>query len=99
MTDNPLKIFEKLDSELFKLLESSRGFTFEDGALSRKSKLLIAMALDSAKGTVQGVKSLAQAAMQVGASKDEIMEALRVAFFVSGVGCIYTAAQALKELF
>jgi len=58
MTENPLKIFEKLDSELFKLLESSRAFTFEDGALSRKSKLLIALALDAAKGKVSGVKSL-----------------------------------------
>ena len=56
MTENPLKIFEKLDSELFKLLENNRAFTFEDGALSRKSKLLIALALDAAKGKASGVK-------------------------------------------
>jgi alkylhydroperoxidase/carboxymuconolactone decarboxylase family protein YurZ len=99
MTENPLKIFEKLDSELFKLLESNRAFTFEDGALSRKSKLLIALALDAAKGTASGVKSLTQLAMQVGASIEEIIEALRVAYFVSGVGCIYTAAEVFRELF
>jgi len=34
-----------------------------------------------------------------GASKDEIMETLRVANFISRVGCIYTAARALKEIF
>jgi len=57
------------------------------------------MALDAAHGTAHGVKSLAQAAMQAGATKDEIAEALRVAQYVSGVGSTYTAAQGLRELF
>ena len=99
MAENPLKIFEKLDSELFKLVEKTRDFTLEEGALTRKFKLLIAMALDASKGTVQGVKSLAQAAMQAGATREEIMDALRVAHFISGVGCVYTAAHAFRELF
>jgi len=99
MSENPLKIFEKLDSELFKLVENTRDFTFEDGTLTRKFKLLIAMALDASKGTVQGVKSLTQAAMQAGATKEEIVEALRVALYISGVGCVYTAAHAFRELF
>lgn len=99
MTENPLKIFEMLDSELFKLVENARDFIFEEGALTRKFKLLIAMTLDASKGTVQGVKSLAQAAMQAGATREEVMEALRVALFISGVGCVYTAAHAFRELF
>jgi len=99
MYENPLKIFEKLDSKLFKLVENTRDFSFEEGALTRKFKLLIAMALDASKGTVQGVKSLTHAAMQAGAKKEEIMEALRVALYISGVGCIYTAAHAFIELF
>ena len=49
--------------------------------------------------TVAGVKSLAQQAMEAGATKEEITEALRVAQYLSGVGCVYTAAQALGELF
>jgi alkylhydroperoxidase/carboxymuconolactone decarboxylase family protein YurZ len=44
------------------------------------------------------VKALAQAAIQAGATKKEIGEALRVAQYVSGVGTVYTAAQALKDL-
>lgn len=99
MAENPLKIFEKLDSELLKLVENTSDFTLEEGALTRKFKLLIAMALDASKGTVQGVKSLAHAAMQAGATKEEIMETLRVAQFISGVGCVYTAAHAFRELF
>jgi len=48
---------------------------------------------------VNGVISLAQQAIEEGATKEEITEALRVAQHLSGVGCVYTAAQALKELF
>jgi alkylhydroperoxidase/carboxymuconolactone decarboxylase family protein YurZ len=57
------------------------------------------MALDASHGVVQGVRALAQATIQAGATKEEIMEALRVAQYISGVGSVYTAAQALKELF
>ncbi len=57
------------------------------------------MAFDASYGAVNGVKSLAQQALEAGATKGEIMEALRVAQHLSGVGCVYTAGQALKELF
>jgi alkylhydroperoxidase/carboxymuconolactone decarboxylase family protein YurZ len=57
------------------------------------------MSLDASHGAVQGVRALAQKAMQAGATKEEIMEALRVTQYVSGVGSTYTAAQAFKELF
>jgi alkylhydroperoxidase/carboxymuconolactone decarboxylase family protein YurZ len=94
-----LKILEKLDPDLLKLVENTSKFALADGALPRKFKLLIAMTLDASHGAVQGVKSLAQAATQAGATREEIIEALRVAHYVTGVGSVYTAAQALKELF
>ena len=99
MSESPLKIFEKLDPELLKLVENTSRSALGDGVLPRKFKLLIAMALDASLEAVQGVKSLARAAMQAGATKEEIMEALRVAQYISGVGSVYTAAQAFKELF
>ncbi len=99
MPEHPLQIFEKLDPQLFKLVKSSNELALADGALPRKFKLLIAMALDASHGAVQGVKALAQAAMQAGATKEEITEALRVAQYVSGAGSVYTAAHALNELF
>ena len=99
MAEHPLKIFEKIDPELLKLVQNTNAFALTDGALPRKIKLLIAMALDAAHGTVEGVKSLTQQAMQAGATKEEVMEALRVAQYVSGVGAVYTAARAFKELF
>jgi alkylhydroperoxidase/carboxymuconolactone decarboxylase family protein YurZ len=99
LSESPSKILEKLDPELLRVVENTRELALADGALPRKFKLLIAMALDASHGAVQGVKSLAQAAIQAGATKDEIREALRVAEHVSWVGSVYTAAQALKELF
>jgi alkylhydroperoxidase/carboxymuconolactone decarboxylase family protein YurZ len=98
MAENPSKIIEKLDLELFKNVEASKTLALEDGVLPRKIKLLMAMALDASHGTVEGVKSLTQQAMKAGATKDEIMETLRVAQYISGVGCVYTAAHAFKDI-
>lgn len=99
MVEHPLKTLEKLDPELLRLVEDTQQFALSDGALPRKFKLLIALAFDAEHGAVEGVKSLAQVAMQAGATKKEIAEALRVAQYISGVGSVYTASRALKELF
>ena len=98
MAEHPLKIIEKLDLELFKNVETAQALALTEGALSRKVKLLMAMALDASHGTVEGVKSLTQQAMKAGATKEEIMETLRVAQYISGVGCVYTAGHAFKDL-
>ena len=47
MSESPLKILEKLDPDLLKLVENTIKFALADGALPRKFKLLIAMALDA----------------------------------------------------
>ncbi len=99
MSENPLKIFEKLDPELFKLVERNNELAFTDGVLSKKHKLLIALALDASRGAVQGVKALARESKQAGATIEEVTEALRVAQYICGVGSVYTAAAALRELF
>ena len=99
MADHPLKIFEKIDPELLKHVGDTNAFALADGALPRKIKFLIAMALDAAHGTVEGTRSLAEQAMKAGATKGEIVETIRVAQYVSGAGSVYVAARALKELF
>jgi alkylhydroperoxidase/carboxymuconolactone decarboxylase family protein YurZ len=99
MAEHPLKIFEKIDPELLKVVQNTNAFALADGALPRKIKFLIAMALDAAHGTVEGTKSLAEQAMKAGATKEEILETIRVAQYISGVGSVYVAARALRELF
>lgn len=90
--------YEDLDPKLLDLVNSTRELALSDGALPRKVKLLIAMVLDAVHGASDGVQSLARAAIQAGATKEEIAEAMRVAQYICGVGCIYTAARALKEV-
>jgi len=99
MAEHPLKIFEKVDPELLKLVRESSTFALAEGALPKKYKLLIAMVLDATHGAVPGVKSLTQQALQAGATKEEIMETFRVVQYICGVGTVYTAAQALEQLF
>lgn len=98
MNVNPLDVINKLDSELFKNVAGTKDMALEGGALEKKYKLLIALALDASHGTVDGVRSLAMQALASGATKEEIMESVRVANFISGVGCVYTAANALKDI-
>ena len=98
MAENPMNALKALDVKLFDLIETSRAFSFEDGALPKKTKFLIALSLDAAHGAVEGVRSLALQALKSGATKEEIMEALRVAHFISGAGSIYTAARALEGI-
>lgn len=97
MPDDPLKTIEEFDPELYKAVRRSAEFAMADGALPRKIKLLIALALDASHGAVGGVTSLTRAAMSAGATKQEIAEALRVAHYISGAGSAYTAARGLKD--
>ena len=96
---NPLETIAKLDPDLMKLIESNESLALDDGALSRKNKLLIAIALDASKGAVQGVQSLTLQALDAGATKEEITDAVRVAQYIGGVGCVYTAAAAFNDIF
>lgn len=98
MPENPLKAILKADPELVQHMRSEEDWAFADGALSRKMKILIALAYDAAHGAVTGVRSLAQDATKAGATKEEIGEALRVAYILSGIGSVYVGSQGIAEL-
>ena len=99
MHDNPLSTAVKVDPKLVEQMRSTDDWVFADGALSKKVKLLLAMAFDAADGAVGGVRGLAQRAINEGATKEEIGEALRVAYLMKGVGPVYIASQGLREIF
>jgi alkylhydroperoxidase/carboxymuconolactone decarboxylase family protein YurZ len=98
LPENPLQVIVNEDSELFNLLENTRELALTEGGIPLKYKLLIAMSLDVANGAVDGVKVLAMQAMQAGATKEEIMQAVRITHYIFGVGSVYTAASALKDI-
>lgn len=98
MAEHPLAQLFKLDPDLQDHLKLSDVFVYADGALPRKIKLIIAMAFDAAHGADQGVAALAGAALAAGATKQEIVEAMRVAIYLSGIGTAYTASRGLAGL-
>jgi AhpD family alkylhydroperoxidase len=98
MPDHPLSTMRKLDPEFMKHVEDTDALVYADGALPRKVKLLMAMAFDAANGAAGGVRALAEQALKAGATKEEIAEALRVAFHLSGVGSLYAASFGLKDV-
>ena len=61
MAEHPLKIFEKIDPQLLTLVQDTSALALADGALSRKSKLLMAMALDASQGAAEGGKIISWA--------------------------------------
>lgn len=97
--ENPLAVIGNLDPELMNLVEETRRLALGEGALPRKYKFLIALALDASHGAAEGVRGLARAAMAAGATKEEIGETLRVTQFIAGVGSIYTASRGLRDVF
>ncbi|MCS3924876.1 carboxymuconolactone decarboxylase family protein [Methanosalsum natronophilum] len=99
MTENSLKIIENNDEVLSILIKEANMKAFETGSIPLKYKYIIALTLDASKGAVDGVKNLTQMAIDEGATKEEIFESLRIAYFITGVGSIFTAANALKEIF
>jgi alkylhydroperoxidase/carboxymuconolactone decarboxylase family protein YurZ len=98
MSEHPLATLERLDPEVMEHLHAADEFVYAPGALPKKFKLLLAMAFDAAHGAQGGVRALAMSAMREGATKEEVVETLRVAYHLAGVGVLYVASQALKDL-
>jgi len=98
MSKDPLQVFEAVDPEALKVFNSMRNLAFSEGALSAKTKALIAMALDASAGATEGVVALARRAISLGATNQEVMEALRVACYGGCAGPMYTSAIALQTI-
>ena len=98
MGKNLLETVGQLDAKFLEKVVQDRDSAFQEGVLPRKTKYLIAMALDAAHGASGGVASLARQALQHGAAKEEIVETLRIAYYISGVGSVYTASVGLEDI-
>ena len=57
-SQSPLQIFETFDPQLLKLITDTNKLALAEGAIPRKYKYLIAMALDAAHGATDGVRAL-----------------------------------------
>jgi alkylhydroperoxidase/carboxymuconolactone decarboxylase family protein YurZ len=99
MSGNPLDVYREFDPEIIECYKNLEKSTYTEGALSLKLKLIMAMAIDAENGTVPGATALGKRALNAGATKEEIVEALRVAYQIGGNKSLFTSALVLQNLF
>jgi alkylhydroperoxidase/carboxymuconolactone decarboxylase family protein YurZ len=99
MSGSPLQIFEEFDPKTLENWKRTQELTYSNGALNAKTKILMAMAIDAGNGALQGAIALGTRAIKVGATKDEIVESLRVAYSIGGNEALFTSALVLQALF
>lgn len=91
------KFFRELttkDPGMFNLVMKFEQHIWDDGKLSRKTKKLIAIAIAAALRDQHAVRAQLAGAKNLGVTKAEIEEALRVTFLLSGMPAyVYGKAQ------
>ncbi len=73
-----LEILKEKDPKYAKNILENYEKRLSDGALSAKTKTLMALALDAGNGDVEGVKALTKRAKELGATEDELLEVIEV---------------------
>jgi 4-carboxymuconolactone decarboxylase len=91
------KFFKELtvkDPEMYELVMKFEEHIWDDGKLSRKTKKLIAIAIAAALRDQHAVRAQLAGAANLGVTKGEVEEALRVTFLLSGMPAyVYGKAQ------
>ncbi|RPI40622.1 MAG: carboxymuconolactone decarboxylase family protein [Methanoregulaceae archaeon] len=91
------KFFRELtekEPEMYRLVMKMEGHVWDDGALTRKTKKLIAIAIAAALRDQHAVHAQMAGAANLGVTKAEVEEALRVTFLLSGMPAyVYGRAQ------
>lgn len=91
------KFFRELttkEPEMFNLVMRFEQHIWDDGKLSRKTKKLIAIAIAAAMRDQHAVRAQLAGAKNLGVTKAEVEEALRVTFLLSGMPAyVYGKAQ------
>jgi len=86
------------DPEMYEMVMKLEEHIWDDGKLSRKTKKLIAIAIAAALRDQHAVRAQLAGAANLGVTREEVDEALRVTFLLSGMPAyVYGKAQ-LEEI-
>jgi alkylhydroperoxidase/carboxymuconolactone decarboxylase family protein YurZ len=88
----------RTDPEMYSMVMKFDQHIWDDGAISRQTKKLIAIAIAAALRDQHAVHAQLKGAVSLGISKKEIDEALRVAFLLSGMPAYVYGKSALEEI-
>lgn len=101
MTQAPVSFQQLLDEntpELAALVANARTSITDDGALSAKVKTLMMMICDALLNHESGVTNLANRARALGASEDEVKEAVGVAYLMGGLPAVVAGSNAFRNI-
>jgi AhpD family alkylhydroperoxidase len=98
MVPQLLELIKDTDPEMLETISNLDKVILRDGKLSEKNKRLIAMCMSAQAQCAKCVDTHAKAAMYLGATKEEIMEALFVAMLVGGAPCLSAARRTIGFL-
>jgi len=94
-----LKAIHDHNPQLVELIENLDKVLLEDGALDKKTKRLIALACVATRMCEDCIYPQAKVAMNYGATKEEILEAMQVCIITGGVPTFSVAKKGLNKLF
>lgn len=100
MTTRPSSFMDRLaqvDPEFHKAVSAMREVAHAPGAIDAKTKTLITLAIDAAGGHDGGVRNLARRARAQGATDQEIIEVVRLAYLVEGTPALIAGLAAFEE--
>ena len=101
MTQAPVGFQQLIDEhapELAAVVGNARNAIMAEGALSTKVKTLMMMICDALLNHESGVTNLANRARALGASEDEIKEALGVAYLMGGLPAVVAGSNAFRNI-
>ena len=91
------KFFRELaekDPQMYEMVMKMEGHIWDDGALTKKTKKLIAIAIAASLRDQHATRAQLAGAANLGVTKKEVEEALRVAFLLAGMPAyVYGKAQ------
>lgn len=101
MTQAPVGFQQLIDEhapDLAAVVANARNSVTSDGALSSKVKTLMMMICDALLNHESGVTNLANRARALGASEEEVTEALGVAYLMGGLPAMVAGSNAFRNI-
>ena len=101
MTQAPVGFQQLIDEhapDLAAVVANARNTITSDGALSSRVKTLMMMICDALLNHESGVTNLANRARALGASEEEIKEALGVAYLMGGLPAMVSGSNAFRNI-
>jgi len=92
------QLLDEHAGDLSALVGNARNSITSDGALSAKVKTLMMMICDALLNHESGVTNLANRARALGASEDEVREAVGVAYLMGGLPAVVAGSNAFRNI-